>query len=46
VELPGRPELTGTAVDVDTEGRLVILSDGQRRALSIGDVTHVRVAQI
>jgi BirA family transcriptional regulator, biotin operon repressor / biotin---[acetyl-CoA-carboxylase] ligase len=42
VELPGQPELTGTAVDVDTEGRLVVLSDGQRRALSAGDVTHVR----
>ncbi|MGH3818190.1 MAG: biotin--[acetyl-CoA-carboxylase] ligase [Pseudonocardiaceae bacterium] len=42
VELPGQPELLGTAVDIDTEGRLVVLSDGQRRALSVGDVTHVR----
>jgi BirA family biotin operon repressor/biotin-[acetyl-CoA-carboxylase] ligase len=43
VELPGQPELIGTAEDVDTEGRLVVLADGQRRALSVGDVTHVRV---
>jgi BirA family transcriptional regulator, biotin operon repressor / biotin---[acetyl-CoA-carboxylase] ligase len=44
VELTGQPALRGTAVDVDTEGRLVVLSDGQQRALSVGDVTHVRVA--
>ena len=42
VELPGQPELTGTAVEIDTEGRLVVLSGEQRRALSVGDVTHVR----
>ncbi len=42
VELPGQPELIGTAEDVDTEGRLVVLADGQRRTLSVGDVTHVR----
>jgi BirA family biotin operon repressor/biotin-[acetyl-CoA-carboxylase] ligase len=44
VELPGQPKLTGTAVNVDTEGRLVVLAGGQRRALSVGDVTHVREA--
>ncbi len=43
VELPGQPALTGSAVDLDVEGRLVVLSDGQRRTLSAGDVTHVRV---
>jgi BirA family transcriptional regulator, biotin operon repressor / biotin---[acetyl-CoA-carboxylase] ligase len=42
VELPGQPALTGTAVEIDTEGRLVVLSGGWRRALSVGDVTHVR----
>lgn len=42
VELPGQPALTGTAVEIDTEGRLVVLSGGQRRALSVGDVMHVR----
>jgi BirA family transcriptional regulator, biotin operon repressor / biotin---[acetyl-CoA-carboxylase] ligase len=45
VELVGQPALTGTAVDVDTEGRLVVLSEGRQRALSAGDVTHVRAAQ-
>lgn len=44
VQLPVQTELIGTAEDVDTEGRLVVSSDGQRRALSVGDVTHVRVA--
>lgn len=44
VELPGPATLTGTAVDVDTEGRLVVSSEGQRSALSAGDVTHVRPA--
>ncbi|MGH3822410.1 MAG: biotin--[acetyl-CoA-carboxylase] ligase [Pseudonocardiaceae bacterium] len=43
VELPGQPELTGTAVDVDIDGRLVVQSEGRRRALSAGDLTHVRV---
>jgi BirA family biotin operon repressor/biotin-[acetyl-CoA-carboxylase] ligase len=42
VELPGRSDLTGTAVEIDTEGRLVVRSGEQRRALSVGDVTHVR----
>ncbi|HEX4102079.1 MAG TPA: biotin--[acetyl-CoA-carboxylase] ligase [Pseudonocardiaceae bacterium] len=45
VELPGQSALIGTADDIDTEGRLVVLSDGQRRALSVGDVTHVRPAR-
>jgi BirA family biotin operon repressor/biotin-[acetyl-CoA-carboxylase] ligase len=44
VELPGQPVLMGTATDVDAEGRLVVLSEGQPQALSVGDVTHVRVA--
>lgn len=46
VELPGQSELTGTAVDVDTDGRLVVLSKGQRRALSAGEVTHVRGGRV
>jgi BirA family biotin operon repressor/biotin-[acetyl-CoA-carboxylase] ligase len=44
VELPGQLVLTGSAVDLDTEGRLVVLSGGQRHALAAGDVTHVRPA--
>lgn len=34
-------QLSGIAVDVDAEGRLVIDAAGRRRALSAGDVTHV-----
>ncbi|HZE02902.1 MAG TPA: biotin--[acetyl-CoA-carboxylase] ligase [Pseudonocardiaceae bacterium] len=45
VELPGQAELIGTAVDIDTAGRLVVSSGHERRALSVGDVTHVRVAR-
>jgi BirA family biotin operon repressor/biotin-[acetyl-CoA-carboxylase] ligase len=42
VVLPGQQELVGTAEDVDSAGRLVVSSDGQRHVLSAGDVTHVR----
>lgn len=42
VELPGRPAMVGTAMEIDTEGRLVVLADGRRQALSAGDVIHVR----
>jgi BirA family transcriptional regulator, biotin operon repressor / biotin---[acetyl-CoA-carboxylase] ligase len=42
VELTGSSALIGTAAEIDAEGRLVVLSDGQRRALSVGDVTHLR----
>jgi BirA family biotin operon repressor/biotin-[acetyl-CoA-carboxylase] ligase len=42
VELPGQPVLTGSAVDLDSAGRLVVLSGGRRRALAAGDVRHVR----
>jgi BirA family biotin operon repressor/biotin-[acetyl-CoA-carboxylase] ligase len=45
VELPGQVELIGTAVDIDTAGRLVVSSGSERRALSVGDVTHVRAAR-
>jgi BirA family transcriptional regulator, biotin operon repressor / biotin---[acetyl-CoA-carboxylase] ligase len=43
VELPGNTALTGTAVDVDIEGRLVVRSGNHQRALAVGDVRHVRV---
>ncbi len=33
---------TGLAVDVDEYGQLVVKVDGQRRAYSAGDVTHLR----
>jgi BirA family transcriptional regulator, biotin operon repressor / biotin---[acetyl-CoA-carboxylase] ligase len=42
VDLPGEPALTGVGDDIDAEGRLVVRCDGRRRALSVGDVTHVR----
>lgn len=45
VELPGQPALMGTAEDIDSEGRLLVRSAGQRRALAAGHVTHVRVVQ-
>jgi BirA family biotin operon repressor/biotin-[acetyl-CoA-carboxylase] ligase len=42
VDLPDRSALIGVGDDIDTQGRLVVRYDGQRRALSVGDVTHVR----
>jgi BirA family biotin operon repressor/biotin-[acetyl-CoA-carboxylase] ligase len=44
VELPGAPVLVGTAVEVDLHGRLVLRCAGQLRALSAGEVRHVRSA--
>ena len=37
-------ETVGTAVEVDDSGRLVVESDGVRRAFAVGDVVHVRTA--
>ncbi|WP_051710894.1 biotin--[acetyl-CoA-carboxylase] ligase [Streptomyces sp. NRRL S-350] len=43
VHLPGDRELTGEAVAVDGDGRLVVRTpDGARRAVGAGDVVHVR----
>ena len=44
VDLPGGSAVTGRAVDLDAEGRLVVLTAGGPRALAAGDVTHVRPA--
>ena len=44
VLLPSGAELAGTAVDVDDGGRLVVEGPGGTRAVSAGDVTHVRPA--
>lgn len=45
VELPDGTALTGTATDVDTDGRLVVTpAGGTPVALAAGDVTHVRPA--
>ncbi len=43
VELPGGKLLTGTATDIDADGRLLVTpADGVPVALAAGDVTHVR----
>ncbi len=43
VELPGGEFLTGTATDIDADGRLLVTpEDGAPVALAAGDVTHVR----
>lgn len=44
VELPGEGPLEGQAVGVDAEGRLEVAVGGRVRALSAGDVVHVRPA--
>ncbi|MEU8516449.1 biotin--[acetyl-CoA-carboxylase] ligase [Kitasatospora sp. NPDC048722] len=43
VHLPGDIELTGEAVAIDGDGRLVVRTpEGARRAVGAGDVVHVR----
>ena len=42
VALPGDRLLEGTAVDVDTAGRLVVDAADGRHTLAAGDVVHVR----
>ncbi|MCU1542589.1 MAG: biotin--[acetyl-CoA-carboxylase] ligase [Microbacteriaceae bacterium] len=44
VELPGAPDLLGTAVGIDGSGRLQVRRalDGQVTAVAAGDVTHLR----
>ena len=44
VSRPDRPDVVGTAVAVDDDGRLVIDSADGRHAWAAGDVTHVRSA--
>ena len=45
VELPGGALITGIAEDVDPDGRLLLLDPaGRRRAVSAGDVVHLRPA--
>jgi BirA family biotin operon repressor/biotin-[acetyl-CoA-carboxylase] ligase len=45
VELPGGTLITGIAEDVDPDGRLLLLDpSGHRRAVSAGDVVHLRPA--
>lgn len=42
VDLGTEGRLQGRAVEVDTDGHLVVDLDGARRTLAAGDVTHVR----
>ncbi|MCK2221255.1 biotin--[acetyl-CoA-carboxylase] ligase [Actinomadura sp. ATCC 31491] len=44
VELPGEQALVGRASGVDASGRLLVEGPGGERALSAGDVVHVRPA--
>ncbi|MCM2389282.1 biotin--[acetyl-CoA-carboxylase] ligase [Streptomyces albipurpureus] len=45
VQLPGDRSLTGEAVALDGDGRLVLaLADGERRPISAGDIVHLRPA--
>ena len=44
VELPAGTSVTGTAVDVDPDGRLVVRSAGGTTVVGAGDVVHVRPA--
>ncbi|MFZ2964039.1 MAG: biotin--[acetyl-CoA-carboxylase] ligase [Rhodoglobus sp.] len=42
VELPGGAELRGTAVRLDEDGRLVVLTPAGERPVAAGDITHLR----
>ena len=42
VERPAGPALEGTAVDVTDDGHLVVDARGERVAVAVGDVVHVR----
>lgn len=44
LELPGGAAVTGTAVDVDADGAIVLESAGGRVRYSAGDVVHLRPA--
>lgn len=44
VQLPGAPDLTGTALDIDDDGRLVVRAAGASHHVAAGDVVHVRRA--
>ena len=45
VTLPDGRTLTGTASEIDRDGRLVVVSGGEAQAVSAGDVVHVRPAR-
>ena len=44
VSLPDGTVLRGTAVGLAADGRLIVDSDGERRAVAAGDVVHARLS--
>ena len=42
--LPGGREITGLAIDIDTQGRLGIDTGTEVTTVSAGDITHLRPA--
>ena len=42
VILPGGEEQVGNAVDIDETGRIVVEVSGEKRAISAGDIVHLR----
>ncbi|MEY4743006.1 MAG: hypothetical protein RIR34_345 [Actinomycetota bacterium] len=42
VILPGGEEQVGEAVDIDETGRIVVEVSGEKRAISAGDIVHLR----
>jgi BirA family biotin operon repressor/biotin-[acetyl-CoA-carboxylase] ligase len=42
MHLPGGEAVVGDAVDVDRDGRLVVMTAAGRRTFAAGDVVHVR----
>jgi BirA family biotin operon repressor/biotin-[acetyl-CoA-carboxylase] ligase len=42
--MPGDREITGTAIDIDTLGRLSIDTGTEVTTVSAGDITHLRPA--
>ena len=43
VHLPGNMTFEGQAVDIDAEGRIIVVSEmGEKRVFDVGDVVHLR----
>ena len=44
MHLPDGRVITGTAEDIDDQGRILVRSDGALTAYSVGDIEHLRAA--
>ena len=42
VVLPGDTEFVGRAIEIDSLGRLVVQNETETRAVSVGDIVHLR----